>query len=777
MKTTFPGMARGFSLIEAMIAVVVLSFGLLSLAVLQSSLFRAGAEAKARSNAMAIAQDALESARSFAFTQPPTATYIADTGFTTYTALATAPLASTVSGGVTYDGCRQVVRYVFDPASGQFVAANTVDYSATASGGTITVECTETVTNATPFDPARPEFKQVSIAVAWPGDTGEIKTIQITDTVSSVSPSDSVMVLKSPDAGIPGPSTHITPPGGTGVVPIAIGTNESGEEIAAASSNPKPEQFVDDMSAVTNFTVQTFTGDKDTGSVLLNRQQQVSVASCICSRTGETSSASNLAYGPTVWNGKQLAYTEPQAIIGKPVASAIVSSSDSEIKTVCTTCCRDHHDAPKAKQPVSFDPYRPDSLRDGTNGDHLHYGYRKSGSTYNLDTRLLAGAETNNEYVEACRLVRVNGRFRVTVDSWMNYLSVIPMNKGVPPTDFQNTSFVDVYSNFVSAYINEVMGARPSNYPATPLPSPSVALREGNLTYFNTVERPGDGTGTDGSIKIDEAKSDADRRQLVNFGLYIDYLSDDTIEAYTCAINNDNTGDCEGYGNRNPLEFIPFYAVNVANLGYWRSQFPNVATVSNVRYSNQGAQVGDGGVVSGEADQYSSPFKVIESIRRGNTGLTNTAATDDDDAALATEDAQLFVKQGGIGNVSLRHVNVNLVLSNVAQLKLDVARVDTAVADACRPFGDGNSWDCAYDGTTTSAMTLRFRNFSKANADREICLPADSRVVATAYLDGTKDEYLDVTLSTLANQGWTLQIQVKDEGTGTCSTGLAYTSP
>ena len=225
---------RGFSLIEAMIAVVVLSFGLLALAALQSSLFRAGAEAKARSSAMAVAQDALETARTFAFTQAPTATYAS----ATYTSLATAALPATTAGGVTYKGCRQVVRYVYNDATGQFVATNTVDYSASASGGAISVTCAETVTTTTAYDPARPEFKQVSIAVAWPGDTGEVKTVQITDTVSSVSPSDSVMVIKSPNNGVPGPSIYIKPPGGTGVVPIAIGTNESGEEIAAASSNP-----------------------------------------------------------------------------------------------------------------------------------------------------------------------------------------------------------------------------------------------------------------------------------------------------------------------------------------------------------------------------------------------------------------------------------------------------------------------------------------------------------------------------------------------------------
>lgn len=762
--------ARGFSLIEALIAIVVLSFGMLALAALQTSLFRAGAEAKARSNAMAIAQDALEGARSFAFTHAPIPTYTSNT----YTALETEALAATTTAGVTYKGCRQVVRYVFDEASGKFVAANTVDYSVTASGGNITVTCSEAVTTVTPFNPARPEFKQVSVAVVWPGATGEVKAIQITDTISSVSPSDSAMVLKSPDNSTPGPSIYITPPGGTGVVPIAIGTNEAGEDIAAASSNPKPEQFVDDMSAVTNFTVQTFSGDMSSDSVLLNRQQQVSVASCICSQTGAVSSTSNVAYGPTIWNGKQQAYTEPPAIIGKPVADAIVASSDSEILSVCTTCCRDHHDAEIVKQPVSFDPYRPDAYRDPSGDDHLHYGYEKSGSTYVLDTRLLAGAATNNEYVEACRLVRVNGRFRVTVDSWMNYMSVIPMNEGVPPTGFQDSSFVDVYSNFVSGYITEALATVPGNYPAAPLQGPSTALVN-TASYFDTVHRPGDGTGTDGSIKIVEAVDDSKKRQLVNFGLYIDYLSPDTIEAYSCAVANDNTGDCEGYGNRNPLEFIPFYAVNVANLGQWRSEFPNVATVSNVRYSNQGSQIEDGGIVSGESDAYSNSFNVIEKIGRGNTGLTNTAPTDDDDAVQNLEDAQLFIKQGGIGNVALHHVNVQLVLSTTAQLKLDVARFDSS-SDACNPLGDGNSWDCAYDGTATTSMTLRFANFSKASVDREICLPTNSSISAVTTGDGTKDEYLDVTLSGLAKLDWTLQIQVKDEGSGSCSNGLSYVS-
>ena len=56
---------RGFSLIEVLVAVVVLSVGLLALAALQGQLVRGGSSAKAQTQAMALAQQTLEQFRGF----------------------------------------------------------------------------------------------------------------------------------------------------------------------------------------------------------------------------------------------------------------------------------------------------------------------------------------------------------------------------------------------------------------------------------------------------------------------------------------------------------------------------------------------------------------------------------------------------------------------------------------------------------------------------------------------------------------------------------------
>ena len=60
MDTRKPRAHAGFSLVEVLVSVVVMSFGLLSLAALQSTLFKSGAESRAQSVALAMATEKLE---------------------------------------------------------------------------------------------------------------------------------------------------------------------------------------------------------------------------------------------------------------------------------------------------------------------------------------------------------------------------------------------------------------------------------------------------------------------------------------------------------------------------------------------------------------------------------------------------------------------------------------------------------------------------------------------------------------------------------------------
>lgn len=737
----------GFSLIEVLIAVVVLSFGLLALAALQMSLFRAGGESKARANATSIAQDVLEDARTFAYVSPPSGY-----GSSTYSGLATSSLTPVTVGGVTYQGCRQVQRYVYDRATSRFVAKNSVTFGTSVAGGVITVTCSSTaIGGVVAVDPSTPEFKQVSVAVVWPGDTGEVKSIQLTDSVSSVSPSDSIMVLKTPNGAIPGPSVWIQPPTDVGVVPIAIGSDAAGNDIAAASSNPKPEQFVDDVSSVTSFNVQTFTGDQSSGEVLLNRQLEVAAVSCVCTSDGSVSTTANPAYAPTVWNGKQLAYQEPDAVVGKRVASAVVSNSDQSIRTLCTACCRDHHDAPSSLQTVKVDPYRTQT---GPNGDHEHYGYRAAGNGYDIAGGLIA--RSSGEYVEACRLIRVNGRMRVAVDGLQNHLAVTPLNSS--RNNFQNSNFVTSYSDFVSSYIGDALaGGLPTGYPSptVKLPPPTAA----RLTQYAAIESP---------ARID-LLADGEVRQLVNFALYVDYINQDTMDAYNCAVAQRNTGNCEGFGLRNPLEYIPFYAVNVANLGAWESPVTNVATVSNVEFGVQGRQNKDGGIVTAQSGN-SNSFLIPEKLRNSNTGLTNTAAIDPDDASALNlaSDSQEFRKQGGSGSVNYRYVELQPKAADNALNKITVLPAN------CSPVkgtgGQSDYWRCQFDPAVVDSLTVTFGGFTTQQGggtnptitDRQVCLP--TTLSSSPSQDGATTETQAFTISGIGGDSaldWVVEFALK----------------
>lgn len=775
MNTSAHHTGRGFSLIEVMIAVVVLSFGLLALAALQASLFRAGAEAKARSNATALAQSVVENAKTFAYlASPDPATYPVAS---TYAGLVTANLGTHEVGGITYHTCRQVWRYQSTVGGSTFngVAATATEKTqspASVVGGAISMSgCTTSTGAAGAPVGGVAEFKEVRVTVAWMGADAELKSVSLTDSIAAVAPADAIQVVKQPVAASMGPQVWIEPPNKDNpqVVPIGIGGDQH-----AASSNPKPEQFVQDVSAATLFSVQTFTGNTGGAEVRLNRKLDVAAVSCVCEQgtgTAFQSSANVPAYQPTVWNGKQLAYMEPLAApVGTKIGRPLVSNSSPEIEALCTVCCRDHHESTnRSPRP---DPYR--ALTAGETGGAEHWGYRMQGNSYQVGQGLFpAGTETSGLYVDACQLIRVNGLMRMAVDAQQNQLMVTPLADNL--LGYRDASFITKYSGFVSGLIDGGIASLPSGYPGPLARFPQAT--QTHLEAYADLINPDTITLANGDVK-----------KLVAFGLYIDYLSPDTLKAYACAKAKSNAGDCAGLGDRNSLEVLPFYAVNVANLGSWNSTRAGVASVENATYSNQGLLTSDGGrVTAGLRDwgDASDPVLVGIDINNSNSGLAGTQPVDPDDAADANfvSDAQRFIKPGSNTGGSRNSLFIKVGASSTLTLST-ILVTSPAGGTQCTYANKTATTTCRFD-SPAAQLTLGIANYttsakvkgSTVITNRKICVPTQLRVSQPVVVDnGLVSESATLTLTGLAAVDYSLTIDIVNES-DTCPTGSAAMTP
>ena len=751
MGKTYRIHQAGISLIEVLIAVVILSFGMLALASLQAQMFRAGAESKARAAATAFAQGQIEKLRTFR-------SLVSGAG--NYSTIATGSFGGSGNptynvAGVTYYGCIQVRRFRFSAAANTFSGPTGTlpSFGVNQSTGAITCSDLGDPNAGSSVSTSIPEFKEITANVGWFDQNGSLKKIQLADTIAAVSPEDSLQLAKSPPESAKGPlfvAKKSAIGAGAGMAPIAVSGNRS-----EASTNPTPMQFVDSVSSVTSFDVLTFSGTSDPDGVAINRRISVSAVSCVCQDKGEVSSDTNPAFEPTTWNGKLLSYTPaPRKPNGIPVGSYDGSNSDAGVTTICTVCCRDHHDSSKKESGIDknlrFDPYR--TLE--TDGSHQHYGFKKQGQGYVLDTLLPVGSQTSNEYVEACRVIRVGGRLEVAVDSHQSNMIVTALNAS--KTGFEQSNFLDRYSGFVKNYSSYAVDNRPSSYPVAPtsLPAPSTAIAS---SYSDVLE----------PTPLNYADSSVDRK-LLSFGLYIDYLTPETIQAYQCAVAKSNTGACTNLGNRDPLEFIPFYAVNVASLGSWSSTpNENIVKIDGATYSNQGTLATQGGLAKWGIGFNDTAVPGTEQINISNSGLTATVPVDLDDADSSSfvSDAMGFLKKSGISAGSPKYLFVKVGASSTLTLqKLGVT--SPAGVTPCNYSSKSATSTCTV-GASDALTTLRIANFTSSRGstitNRYICLPNDSRILTMSTSnEGTTSEYVDVVISSMNTMDHTLYIEVHD---------------
>ena len=461
--------ARGFSLLEVLIAVVVLSFGLLALASLQASLMRNSSEAKARSVALSLAKDRVEELRSFSS--------LADYQAMTDTTGTYADDGAGSLGGVSYSVTTTVERYAYDPDP---------DGDPDTDDGVFELVAGDTGALGSDYA-ADNEFKTIEVTVGWTDSDGTAQTVTIEDAIGAVAPENSGrLARRKPDSAARKPVVLIQDPSSdAGVIPIAIG---DGSETAA--TNPRP--VIDTETAQTSYDVYTYAALLDgSGNAQAQSRVETRVVGCRCD-FGQAD-ADGVAYRPTYWDGER--YVAPEEA-GTPIAGeANLTGGDPTQSILCSSCCRDHHDPVSGSGP-KFSPRRD---------SHEHFD------------DITADPVTSGEYWEACRMIRSDGIFRVATDPYNEYTNVlktaVASGETEPFTDpAPDSAASDSYVDFVIDYLS------------------TQALQVSPNTQLS--QDAADTKAEDAGINIEPVDLELpSERWMHSRGLYIDWLEAEAIEA------------------------------------------------------------------------------------------------------------------------------------------------------------------------------------------------------------------------------------------------------
>lgn len=255
-----------------------------------------------------------------------------------------------------------------------------------------------------------------------------------------------------------------------------------------------------------------------------------------------------------------------------------------------------------------YDPFRAaGDYHDsgGLAGDHKHYNRNNNGE--------LALADSDGDiYVEACRMIRKDGFWRIAQDLRQEGLNSFPGDY------LDSESEVGEYSDYVTDAVNDyefLMGAT-DLYELNP-PSLTTPAQMTPAVIFpaSTYENPTAFPSATGS----------EEQQLRARGIYLDYMSDVLRTRINCLDAGGNGADCEVPDVTSALEIIPFYDVQLTWLARW-NETPNNTPIEVTNEAIADNNTHDRGYATLEIGfGYST---INSAIHKGNLGLTGTDPID-----------------------------------------------------------------------------------------------------------------------------------------------------
>jgi Tfp pilus assembly protein PilV len=368
---------KGFTLIEVLVAALIIMLGVTGYVTLQSIYIKSDAKTNQRSVAMQLAQEKLDDLRSFTVVQatPGVFSYadIADdAGGELPAGEAQVTLTSDDDQTYTFNRNWQVTQQYF------------VDTDADGSPDSWLDSGDPDLPAILPPWPAQ---KLVTVTVNWTDKQGDAQSLSLQASIAPVTQADSYQAVSESDNTKASPTVSYTPGLAPDVIAYDLGNNQKVE-----TSKPVPEVSKHGDNTQVQFETVKYIELPDDVTKL--EQEDFVTVDCQCQIAGNGSGATPHM---TVLIDDEL-MVQPGEVVNKTIGAPV----NDKQPALCTKCCQDHHDTTEMIANEVY--YRADG---GT--PHKHYSHDGQGNF-----SLAAGV--GDQYNEVCRFKRVDGLFQLYPD-------------------------------------------------------------------------------------------------------------------------------------------------------------------------------------------------------------------------------------------------------------------------------------------------------------------------------------------------------------------------
>jgi len=717
---TYKTKPQGFSLIEVMLAVLVLSVGILAVSKLQGTLIRNGSDANQRTVAASIAQRKIDDIKSFSKLK-------ADTGVTWEDALA----ATTPQTEVAYNHITS-----FESGTGGLIPpSNSISVGPTLYSLSWNVEdywhttaalSAPTITEPTPA-PATSDFKNITVTVGWVDETGTTQSISLDTVVDAYAPSLTELSDNSQNGGTP-PSASYTPGVAPDIVHISLDGGDKRESTAPQISVSQNNQYVE-----YDFSVITY----DSNNNIL-KQEDLRQINCTCEQQASDSEtflpvSMELADNDSIFINK-FDSTDFKVISGgKNWGAPITNGQDGQQSDNCDICCRDHHDKTGPNDPDTlFDPFRPTT--DYTSGDHNHYYPDNNG-------QLQLANDDGDLYLEACLLVKVDGIFRVAQD--LNLLTV----KTMPESYLLGSGFTQ-YKNYKEDYLLAYAKQLDSH---DSFPAQSLGHVTSNTSIKYLLNDPSSASAV---TLIDEPDLDSpalsigDTKNLRAKTLYARYIPSDVFNKLKELVVDNSTTWLD------ISRLVPFYdpdgtliAQTNEDTSAWGTDEPSQVTVDQ------------SGLLTALSATSADGTFITATRADSTTGFTNTRPIDpnDGDSNYLTSDEMVVVVSGTSSSTPINQI---LTITSSGNSAVDPKSVSLNGSSGASCGLQANNvkyvYICSFSGGA-GVITISDYNGSSGNGnnatviDNKVCLATSGAPTITVANDGAETETSTIIYSGLTN--------------------------